>query len=157
MGLQIAQISNAALQKLAWTYDKDNSQCLEEKEFNKFKQEAAKRKDISDEDFNQAMGLYISNPVSKNEVVLNLVGEVPPELEDNIKMLENCEEVITTQDSNGKTTYQVKFGDTWSSLAKKFGFTDKFPTLKEAVRALKEMAGVDYRAADMPKEIAIEE
>lgn len=68
MGLDISKIENAALKRLAYTFDTDSEKnVLSETEFELFKQEAAKRTDISDEDFNQAMGLYTTNPVAKTE------------------------------------------------------------------------------------------
>ena len=69
MTLPIAQITNAALQKLAYLKDANNNGVLEENEFIKFKSEASERKDISAEDFNQAMGLYITEPSKAQAVV----------------------------------------------------------------------------------------
>lgn len=68
MGLDISKIENAALKRLAYTFDTDSEKnVLSEKEFELFKQEAAKRTDISDGDFNQAMGLYTTSPIAKTE------------------------------------------------------------------------------------------
>ena len=59
--LKIADIRNAALQKLAWSCDKDNTTgYLSNEEFSIFKQKALYLEGVSDEDFNQAMGLYKS-------------------------------------------------------------------------------------------------
>lgn len=64
MGLEISQIQNAALKKLAFTCDTDDEKnVLSAKEFEIFKQEASKRTDISDDDFNQAMGLYTTDSI----------------------------------------------------------------------------------------------
>lgn len=68
MGLDISKIENAALKRLAYTFDTDDEKnVLSKEEFELFKQEAAKRTDISNEDFNQAMGLYTTNPVAATE------------------------------------------------------------------------------------------
>ena len=167
MTLKISEIKNAALQKLAYLKDKNNDGILQEKEFKLFKTEAAKQQNISDEDFNQAMGLYLSNPAKSNtlsylsgmtndnlvktvtadrnnkSLEISLTGnELPEESGYVLETLENsgCE-VELAPNSDGKMIYRVKLSDAWASLAEKFGFTNNFTTLKEAVRALKEMAG----------------
>jgi len=182
MTLTISQISNAALQKLAYLKDKNNDGVLQEKEFKNFKSEAANLKNISDEDFNQAMGLYITKPStagaaaqttksmsqavtgtksnSAQTMEISVEGDVPEELEECAKNLATSDcEISHTQTADGKTTYKVKFGDSWASLAEKFGLTQKFSSMKEAVRALKEMAGCGSKLAanTMPSEITIQE
>lgn len=67
MGLDISKITNADLQKLAYLKDGDNNGTLDADEFALFKQEAAAKEGISTEDFNQAMGLYTTNPVAATE------------------------------------------------------------------------------------------
>ena len=67
MGLDISQIKNAELKKLAYQVDKDNNSTLNVEEFSVFKNEAAKQEGISAEDFNQAMGLYTTVPISGTE------------------------------------------------------------------------------------------
>ena len=62
MGLDISKITNAELKKLAFVNDKNNDGKLENEELNLFKAEAAAKDNITAEDFNQAMGLYTSNP-----------------------------------------------------------------------------------------------
>ena len=162
MSLPISQITSAALQKLAYMKDKNNDGVLQEDEFKNFKSEAAKRKDISDEDFNQAMGLYITKP-ENNEPPKVDVAKTQAKKEE-VVLETNDEEVVKefipvaeSVTSDG-ATYKVKFGDTWASLAEKFGFTKVFPTMKEAIRAIKEAAGYGSKlnAADMPKEIRID-
>lgn len=175
MTLKISEIKNAALQKLAYLKDKNNDGILQEKEFNLFKKEAAKQQNISDDDFNQAMGLYLSNPVSSEVKSDSLIKEVAPARNDktievstnDFDSPEEIESVVETlQDSgcnvekisyskDGKVVYKVQLGDSWASIAEKFGFTQKHATLKEAVSALKEMAGYggNLYATDMPSQI----
>lgn len=184
MTLVISQISNAALQKLAYLKDKNNDGILQENEFKKFKSEAANLKDISDEDFNQAMDLYITKPSTESSAVqaatqmpsaqyvtatksnsaqtmeFSVEGDVPEEMEECAEILEKSDcEVLCTQTADGKTTYQVKFGDSWASLAEKFGLTRIFSSMREAVRALNEMAGYGSKlnAAEMSQKISIQE
>lgn len=164
MSLPISQITSAALQKLAYIKDKNNDGVLQEDEFKNFKSDAAKRKDISDEDFNQAMGLYITKPennelpkvdvtkpqAKKEEVVLETNDE---------EVVEECMPVAESVTSDGKTTYKIKLGDSWASLAEKFGFiTKKVPTKRSFTRTIKEAVGYGSKlnAAEMPKEIRID-
>ena len=63
MGLDISKIVNAELKRIAYIKD-DGDGNLNKEEFNLFKQEAAKV-NVSAEDFNQAMGLYVTNPSEK--------------------------------------------------------------------------------------------
>lgn len=67
MGLDISKITNAELQKLAYTQDKDNNTFLNSEEFAIFKQEAAMLEGVSTEDFNQAMGLYKTEAAQATE------------------------------------------------------------------------------------------
>ena len=62
MGLDISKIKNAELKKLAYTADKDNNNSLDKEEFSVFKSEAIEKEGISAKDFNQAIGLYVTNP-----------------------------------------------------------------------------------------------
>ena len=63
MGLDISKIANAELKKLAFLKDENNNGKLDGKEITLFKTEAAVMKEVSAEDFNQAMGLCVSNPM----------------------------------------------------------------------------------------------
>ena len=74
------------------------------------------------------------------------------------KIAEEFMPVAESVTSDGKT-YKVKLGDTWASLAEHFGYTKKFPTLQEAIHAIKEAAGYGSKLndADMPKEIKLEQ
>lgn len=65
MGLDVSKITNAKLQRLAYEKDTNNDNNLNADEFRMFKEEASKLENISDNDFNQAMGLYVSNPNSE--------------------------------------------------------------------------------------------
>ena len=56
MGLDISKIANAELKKLAFLKDENNNGKLDGKEITLFKTEAAVMKEVSAEDFNQAMG-----------------------------------------------------------------------------------------------------
>lgn len=163
MSLPISQITSAALQKLAYLKDRNNDGVLQEDEFKNFKSEAAKRKDISDEDFNQAMGLYITKPENNEPSKVDVTK--PQAKKEEVVLETNDEEVVEefmpvaeSVTSDGKTTYKIKLGDTWASLAEKFGFTKEFPTMKEAIHAIKEVAGYGSKlsAAEMPKEIRID-
>ncbi len=66
MGLDISKITNAELQKLAYLKDGDNNGTLDAEEFAIFKQEAA-TSGVETKDFNQAMGLYTTNPAAATE------------------------------------------------------------------------------------------
>ena len=89
MGLDISKINNAELKKLAYLKDADNNMHLEGQEFIDFKTEAAGRPDVSAEDFNQAMGLYVTNPaqatvaepVATSEIVETQKLEIQPAVE----------------------------------------------------------------------------
>ena len=68
MGLDISKIENEALKRLAYECDKKaNFGELDEKEFGIFHKKAKKLKGISDQDFNQAMGLYKSDGAKEEE------------------------------------------------------------------------------------------
>ncbi len=70
MGLDISKITNAELQKLAYLKDGDNNGTLDAEEFAIFKTEAAAKEGIETADFNQAMGLYTTNPVATTEAAV---------------------------------------------------------------------------------------
>ncbi len=88
MGLDISKITNEQLKKLAFIQDADNNGKLSAQEFTIFKQEAAKI-DCSPEDFNQAMGLYTTNPVTPTEATK--VEEKPVEKNTEISRKEKRE------------------------------------------------------------------
>ena len=62
MGLDISQIKNSKLMRLAYTKDADCNGKLDEKEFSIFRTEAMELKGVSDKALKNAMGLYISEP-----------------------------------------------------------------------------------------------
>ena len=74
MGLDISKITNAELQKLAYLKDGDNNGTLDAEEFAIFKQEAAATPGVETEDFNQAMGLYTTNPTAATEATAPTAG-----------------------------------------------------------------------------------
>ena len=136
MALEITKIFNQELRKLAYLEDRDNSQTLDDKEFAIFKKKAAKMENISAEDFNQAMGLYISKPTEENKKVENT------SIQDRInnKHIETTESILE---------YKVQAHDTWRGIVNAF-----YPLLVEsnngkvfgedgAIRALKKALCTD--------------
>ena len=70
MGLDISKITNEALKALAFINDENSDKILTEEEFSIFKAAAVeklKAGELTYEDFNQAMGLYVSPESSEKK------------------------------------------------------------------------------------------
>lgn len=121
------------------------------------------RRYLKDEDFNQAMGLYITKPENNEPPKIDVTK--PQAKKEEVVLETNDEEVVEefmpvaeSVTSDGKTTYKIKLGDSWASLAEKFGFTKKVPTKRSFTRTMEEAVGYTSKlsAAEMPKEIRID-
>lgn len=125
MGLDISKIVNAELKRIAYLKD-DGDGNLNKEEFKLFKEDAAKS-NVSAEDFNQAMGLYVTNPSSSSKKV-----EVTKK--DNSKLSKyekECQNTILENIKDYKDSKTVILSNLVDTLNKNYSNSDYAKTLKE--------------------------